>query len=112
MTVSLWLARFWSTECPVNNAPYFGHSNEMMGSVDFLGECPAGSHLKSSEIEHWGDRPVVRSSMPIYFFENRGYMYISLDPFIGQFPGLNRVLLRSKFGSSSGPDALSAFEPL
>ena len=37
-----------------------------------------------------GDRPVVRSSMPISFFENRGY--ISLDQFIGQFPGLNKVL--------------------
>ena len=28
-----------------------------------------------------GDRPVVRSSMPISLFEHRGY--ISLDPFIG-----------------------------
>ena len=37
MTVPLRLARFWFTECPVNNAPYFGHSNEMMGSVDCLG---------------------------------------------------------------------------
>ena len=27
-----------------------------------------------------GDRPVIRSSMPISLFENRGY--ISLDPFI------------------------------
>ena len=53
MTVPLWLARFWSTECPVNNALYFGHSNEMMGSVDFLGGCPASSHLVSSQIEHW-----------------------------------------------------------
>ena len=25
----------------------------MMGSVDFLGGCPAGSHLKSSKIGHW-----------------------------------------------------------
>ena len=24
----------------------------MIGSVDFPGECPAGSHLKSSKIEH------------------------------------------------------------
>ena len=65
------------------------------------------------------DRPVVRSSMPISFFENRGY--ISPDPSIGQFPCLNRVLknifpktafLRGKFGSSSGPDALSAFNSL
>ena len=47
MTVPLWLARFWPRECPVNNAPYFGHSNEMMGSVDCLGGCPAGSHFKS-----------------------------------------------------------------
>ena len=25
----------------------------MMGSVDFLGGCPAGSHPESSKIEHW-----------------------------------------------------------
>ena len=42
MTVPLWLARFWQN----------ASSNEMMGSVDFLGGCPAGSHLKSSRIEH------------------------------------------------------------
>ena len=59
MTVPLWPARFWSTECPVNNAPYFEHSNEIMGTLDFLGGCPAGSQLKPSKIEHCDKKDVV-----------------------------------------------------